>query len=67
MHIVEMMEEYGPALGKPYTAQWETDYLKLEQKGRKELGVLYFVQSKARKLSFFIHLLKNPRKHPRKK
>jgi hypothetical protein len=20
LHIVEMMEEYGPALGKPYTA-----------------------------------------------
>ena len=67
LHIVEMMEEYGPALGKPYTAQWEMNFLKLEQKGRKASGAPYFVPSKAKRLSFCIHLLKKPRKHLRKK
>ncbi len=67
LHIVEMMEEYGPALGKPYTASMGDGLFEIRAKGRKALGVPYFVQSKAKRLSFFIHLLKNPRKYPRKK
>ena len=34
LHIVEMMEEYGPALGKPYTASIRNGLFEIRAKGR---------------------------------
>lgn len=67
LHNAEMMEEYGPALGKPYTDSMGDGLFEIRAKGKEGSGVQYFVQSKARRLSFFIHLSKNPGKRPRRK
>jgi phage-related protein len=67
LHIVEMIEEYGPSLGKPYTAPMGDGLFEIRAKGKEGIGVLYFVQSKAMRSSFSIHLLKNLRKYPRKR
>ena len=36
LHIVEMIEDLGPSLGKPYTAPMGKGLLKFVQKERKE-------------------------------
>ncbi len=44
LHIVEMMEEYGPALGKPYTASMGDGLFEIRAKGKEGIGrslVLY--------------------------
>jgi len=67
LHIVEMMEEYGPALGKPYTASMGDRLFEIRAKGKEGIGRSLFCTIKDRRSSFSIHLLKNLRKHPRKK
>ena len=67
LHIAEMIEEYGPALGKPYTAPVAKGLFEIRyQMSRKVLVALYTVWSKEKKLSFCIPLSKNRKKHPRK-
>jgi hypothetical protein len=42
--------------------------IEIRAKGKEGIGrSLPFVQLRAKRLSFFFHLLKNPRKHPKKK
>ena len=53
--IVEMIKEYGPALGKPYTASIGNGLFEIRAKGKGCIG-----------RSFFIHLSKNLRKHQKK-
>ncbi len=38
LHIVEMMEKYGPALGKPYTASMGVGLFEIRAKGKEGIG-----------------------------
>ena len=67
LHIVEMMEEYDPALGKPYTASMGDGLFEIRAKGKEGIGRSLFCTIKGQEITFLIHLLKNPRKHPKKK
>jgi len=44
LHILEIIEEFGPAIGKPYTAPMGNVFLGSGLKVRKELADLFSVQ-----------------------
>ena len=51
LYILEMIEDFGPALGKPHTAPMGAGLFEIRA---KELGVHSFVLSKAKRSSFSI-------------
>jgi len=38
IHIAEMVEEFGPALGKPYTAPMGNGLFEIRSKGKEGIG-----------------------------
>jgi len=47
LHILEMIEEFGPALGAPYTAPMGVAYLRFGPEERKASAVHYLARLKA--------------------
>ena len=46
IHIAEMIEEFGPALGKPYTAPMGDGLFEIRAKGKEGIGRSLFCQVK---------------------
>ena len=67
LHIAEMIEECGPALGLPYTKSLGSGLFEIRAKGPEGIGRSFFSLLKIKKLLFCILLLKSLRKHPVRK
>ena len=50
LHVVEMMEEYGPALGKPYTAPIGDGLFEIRVKGKEGIGRSLFCTIKGQEI-----------------
>lgn len=66
LHIVEMVEEYGPALGKPYTASIGDGLFEIRAKGKEGIGRSLFCTIKGREIIIFHSFIKKSQKTPKK-
>jgi phage-related protein len=66
LHIVEMMEEYGPALGKPYTAAMQDGLFEIRAKGMEGIGRSLFCTIKGQEIIILHSFIKKSQKTPKK-
>jgi phage-related protein len=66
LHILEMIEEFGPALGAPYTAPMGGGLFEIRARGKEGIGRSLFARLKAVRFLFFTLLSRRLRKHRRK-
>ena len=66
LHIVEMMEEYGPALGKPYTASMGAGLFEIRAKGEEGIGRSLFCTIKGQEIIILHSFTKKSQKTPKK-
>ena len=66
LHIVEMMEEYGPALGKPYTDSMGDGLFEIRAKGKEGIGRSLFCTTKGQEIIILHSFIKKSQKTPKK-
>ncbi|WOG25912.1 type II toxin-antitoxin system RelE/ParE family toxin [Endozoicomonas sp. 8E] len=66
IHIAEMIEEYGPALGKPYTAPMGDGLFEIRAKGKEGIGRSLFCQVKGQEIIILNSFIKKTQKTPNK-
>ena len=66
LHIVEMMEELGPALDLPYTAPMGRGLFEIRSKGKEGIGQSLFCGVKGREIVILHSFIKKSRKTPKK-
>lgn len=66
IHIAEMIEEFGPALGKPYTAPMGDGLFEIRAKGKEGIGRSLFCQFKGQEIIILNSFIKKTRKTPKK-
>jgi len=57
LHILEIIEEFGPAIGKPYTAPMGNGFFEIRAKGKEGIGRSLFCTVKGKEiiiLNFFV-------------
>ena len=66
LHIAEMMQEYGPALGKPYTAPLKDGLFEIRAKGQEGIGRSIFCTVKGKEIIILHSFIKKSQKTPKK-
>lgn len=66
MHIIEMIEEFGPALGKPYTAPMGEGLFEIRAKGKEGIGRSLFCSIKGKEVIILHSIIKKSPKTPKK-
>ena len=66
LHILEMIEEYGPALGKPHTAALGEGLFEVRAKGREGIGRSLFCTVKNEEIVIVHSFIKKTQKTPKK-
>ncbi len=66
VHIVEMIEEFGSNLGKPYTSKVEKDMFEIRAKGVEGIGRSLFCTTKGAKIIILHSFIKKTQKIPKK-
>ncbi len=66
LHIVEMIEEFGPALGKPYTASMGAGLFEIRAKGKEGIGRSLYCQVKGQEIIILNSFIKKTQKTPKK-
>ncbi|MDO9528720.1 MAG: type II toxin-antitoxin system RelE/ParE family toxin [Syntrophales bacterium] len=66
LHILEMMEEYGPALGDPYTASMGNGLFKIRAKGKEGIGRSLFCTIRNQEIIILHSFIKKSQKAPKK-
>ncbi|MEA1990590.1 MAG: type II toxin-antitoxin system RelE/ParE family toxin [Thermodesulfobacteriota bacterium] len=66
LHIVEMIEEYGPSLGKPYTAPLGNGFFEVRAKGKEGIGRSLFSTIKGQEIIILHSFIKKSQKIPKK-
>jgi len=66
LHIVEMIEEYGPSLGKPYTAPLGDGLFEIRAKGKEGIGRSLFSTIKGQEILILHSFIKKSQKIPKK-
>ncbi len=66
VHIVEMIEEFGSNLGKPYTSKVEKDMFEIRAKGVEGIGRSLFCTMKGAKIIILHSFIKKTQKIPKK-
>jgi phage-related protein len=66
LHIVEMIEEYGPTLGKPYTASIGSRLFEIRAKGKEGIGRSLFCTIKGQEIIIPHSFIKKSQKTPKK-
>lgn len=57
LHIIEMIEEYGPAPGKPYTDSMGDGFFEIRAKGKEGIGRSLFCTIKGHEVIILHSLL----------
>ena len=66
LHILEMIEEFGPALGKPYTAPMGRGLFEIRSKGKEGIGRSFFCGVKGKEIVILHSFIKKSQKTPKK-
>ena len=66
LHIAEMIEEFGPALGSPYTKALGDGLFEIRAKGRKGIGRSFFCTVKGKEVIILNSFIKKSQKTPKK-
>ncbi len=66
LHIAEMVEEFGPALGLPYTKAVGGGLFEIRSKGREGIGRSFFCAVKGKEVIILHSFIKKSQKTPKK-
>ena len=66
MHILELIEEFGPALGKPHTAPMGGGLFEIRAKGKEGIGRAFFCTIKGGEIVILHSFVKKTQRTPRK-
>ena len=65
-HIAEMIEEFGPALGAPYTKALSGGLFEIRAKGKEGIGRSFFCMVKGKEVIILHSFIKKSQKTPKK-
>ena len=66
LHIMEMIEEFGPNIGKPYTAPMGKGLFEIRAKGKEGIGRSLFCIEKDKEIIVLHSFMKKTQKTPRR-
>ena len=66
IHIAEMIEEFGPALGAPYTKAMGQGLFEIRAKGKEGTGRSFFCMIKGKEVIILHSFIKKSQKTPAK-
>ena len=66
LHILEMIEDFGPALGKPHTAPMGAGLFEIRAKGREGIGRALFCTVKGQEIVILHSFIKKTQRTPKK-
>ncbi len=66
LHIAEMIEEFGPALGNPYTKALKDGLFEIRAKGKEGIGRSFFCTVKGKEVIILHSFVKKSQKIPKK-
>lgn len=66
LHILEMIEEFGPALGKPHTAPMGNGLFEIRAKGKEGIGRALFCAVKGQEIVILHSFIKKTQRAPKK-
>lgn len=66
LHILEMIEEFGPAIGKPHTAPMGEGLYEIRAKGKEGIGRSLFCTVKGKEITILNSFIKKTQKTPRR-
>jgi phage-related protein len=66
LHIAEMIEEFGPALGGPYTKALKEGLFEIRAKGKEGIGRSFFCAVKGKEVIILHSFVKKSQKIPKK-
>ncbi len=66
LHIIEMMLQFGPALGRPYTASMGEGLFEIRAKGKEGIGRSLFCTLKGKEIVILHSFIKKSQKTPEK-
>ena len=66
IHIAEMIEEFGPALGIPYTRPLGEGLFEIRAKGKEGIGRSFFCAVKGKEVIILHSFIKKSQKTPKK-
>jgi phage-related protein len=66
LHIAEMIEEFGLALGKPYTAPMGGGLFEVRSKGKEGIGRSLYCMVKGKEITILHSFIKKSPKTPKK-
>lgn len=66
IHIAEMIEEFGPALGEPYTKALGEGLFEIRAKGQEGIGRSFFCTLKGKEVIVLHSFIKKSQKIPKK-
>ena len=66
LHIAEIIEEFGPAIGKPYTAPMGKGLFEIRAKGKEGIGRSLFCTVKGKEIVILNSFIKKTQKTPTK-
>jgi phage-related protein len=66
LRVVELIEEFGPAIGRPHTAPLGKGLFEIRAKGREGIGRSIFCSVRDRKLIILHSFMKKTQKIPQK-
>ena len=66
LHIVEMIEAFGPNLGKPYVGKLSSGLYEIRPKGKEGIGRSIYCVAKGREVVILHSFIKKTQKTPKK-
>ena len=66
LHIAEMIEEFGPNIGKPYTAPMGSGLFEIRAKGKEGIGRALFCLEKDKEIIILHSFTKKTQKTPKR-
>jgi phage-related protein len=66
LHILEMIEEFGPSLGKPHTAPMGDGLFEIRAKGMEGIGRVLYCTLKGKEIVILHSFTKKTQKTPKK-
>ena len=66
LHIAELIEEFGPALGLPYTKALGDGLFEIRAKGKEGIGRSFFCTMKGQEIIILHSFIKKSQKTPKK-
>ncbi len=66
LHIAEMIEKFGPALGLPYTKAMGEGLFEIRAKGKEGIGRSFFCTVKGKEIVILHSFIKKSQKSPKR-